>query len=324
MPKRIAAWFAAALAALMILPHAAARAQSYPSKPIKLVLPFGPGSATDTVSRIIAQDLSIRIGQQFVPIHKPGADGSLAAIEVKRSAADGYTLLFGTNSPFSVVPNLRKEAPYDTLADFTPITYLGDTPFVIVANPSVPAKSLAELIAYAKANPRKLNYASGNTFAIVATAMFAANAGIEMQHIPYKSEPEAIPDLLSGQVQLMFGTPTTTIPHVRAGKLTVLAQIFDTRSPLLPDVPTTIELGQPKLPIRPWFALAGPAGMPAETVDYLNKEFAVTLAKPEIQEQLAKFGFTPRPGTPQALGAFFKDQLAVWKSALAAAGIEPQ
>ena len=187
------------LASLLLLPLSAAQAQQYPTKPIRWILPFGPGSATDTLSRIIAQDVSQAIGQTIVAIHKPGADGSIAAVEVKRSAPDGYTFLFGTNSPFSVVQNMRKEPPYDTMADFTPVTYLGDTPFVIVAHPSVPAKNLAEFIAHAKANPRKLNYATGNTFAIVATAMFAKRTGIEMQAIPYKAEPEAIPDLLSGR-----------------------------------------------------------------------------------------------------------------------------
>ena len=241
-----------------------------------------------------------------------------------RSAPDGYTFLFGTNSPFSVVPNMRKEPPYDTMADFTPVTYLGDTPFVIVAHPSVPAKNLAELIVYAKANPKKLNYATGNTFAIVATAMFAKRAGIEMQAIPYKAEPEAIPDLLGGQVQLMFGTPTTTVPHIKAGKMSALAVIFDERTPLLPDVPTMIEQGHPKLPIGPWFALAGPATMPADIVAFMNKAIATSVTKPEIRQQLAQFGFTPRPGTPEALAAFFKDQLAVWKSALKDAGVEPQ
>lgn len=317
--------FAAVITALFVmLPHASARAQAYPTKPIRWVLPFGPGSATDTLSRIIGQDVSQAIGQPIVAIHKPGADGSIAAVEVKRSAPDGYTFLFGTNSPFSVVPNMRKEPPYNVLADFAPVTYLGDTPFVIAANPSLPVKSLADLIAYAKANPKKLNYATGNTFAIVATAMFAGNAGIEMQPIPYKSEPEAIPDLLSGQVQLMFATPTTTVPHIKAGKLKGLAVIFDERTPLLPDVPTTLEQGQPKLPIAPWFALAAPAGTPPDVVAFMNKAVATSLAKPEIKQQLAQFGFTPRPGTPEALGAFFKDQLDVWKSALKTAGIEPQ
>ena len=191
---------------------------------------------------------------------------------MKRSPPDGYTFLFGTNSPLAVVPNIRKEPPYDVLADFTPVTFLGDNTFFIVVHPSVPAKSLAELIAHAKANPKVLNYAAGNTYALVATAMFAANAGIEMQSIPYKSEPDAIADLLSGRVHVMFGTSTTTAPHVKAGKLRALATTFHERSPLMPDVPSIVEAGQPKFPIGPWFALVGPAGLPPEIVARMHKE----------------------------------------------------
>ena len=315
---------AAALAAVLLLPQAAAFADTYPSKPIRFVLPFGPGSASDTLARIAGQELSQSIGQPIVIVNKPGADGALAAIEVKRSAPDGYTILFGTNSPLGVVPHIRKEPPYDVLADFTPITYMGDNSFFIVVNPSVPANSLAELIAYAKANPKKLNYATGNTYAIVATAMFAANAGIEMEHIPYKSEPEAILDVLSGQVHLMSATPTTVAQHVKGGKLKALAATFHERSAVLPNVPSIVEAGQPKFPISPWFALVGPAGLPAEIVARLNKEMVATLANPTVRDQMMKQGFTPKSSTPEELTAFLKDQISVWKAALKLAGIEPQ
>jgi tripartite-type tricarboxylate transporter receptor subunit TctC len=315
---------AAALAAVLFLPQAAAFADTYPSKPIRFVLPFGPGSASDTLARIAGQELSQSIGQPIVIVNKPGADGALAAIEVKRSAPDGYTFLFGTNSPLGVVPQIRKEPPYDVLADFTPITYMGDNSFFIVVNPSVPANSLAELIAYAKANPKKLNYATGNTYAIVATAMFAANAGIEMEHIPYKSEPEAIVDVLSGQIHVMSATPTTIAQHVKAGKLRALAATFHERSAVLPDVPSIVEAGQPKFPISPWFALVGPAGVPAEIVARMNKEMVATLANPTVRDQMMKQGFTPKSSTPEELTAFLKDQSLVWKAALKLAGIEPQ
>jgi tripartite-type tricarboxylate transporter receptor subunit TctC len=210
------------------------------------------------------------------------------------------------------------------LADFTPVTYLGDNAFFIVVHPSVPAHSLAELIAYAKANPKKLNYASGNTYAIVATAMFAANAGIEMVHVPYKSEPEAIPDLLSGQVHLINATSTTVAQHVKGGKLRAIAATFHERSAVLPDVPSIVEAGQPKFPISPWFALVGPAGLPPEIVARMNKEMAAVLANPAVRQQMMQQGFTPRSSTPEELSAFLKDQIPVWKKALALAGIEPQ
>ena len=312
----------AALAALL-LPAAAAVAQPYPSKPIKFVIPFGPGSASDSLARIAGQELTAMTGQPVVVVHKPGADGAIAAIEVKRAAPDGYTLLFGTNSPLAVVPNMRKEPPYDVLADFTPVTFIGDNTFFIVVHPSVPAKTISELIAYAKANPGKLNYAAGNTYALVATGMFAERNGIQMQAIPYKSEPDAITDLLSGQVQLMNSTATTTASHVKAGTLRVLATTFHVRSPLMPDVPSFPEAGQEKFPIGPWFALMGPAGLPDDIVAYLNKAMTAVLAKDSVREPMLQQGFVPRSSTPEELRAYLMDQLAIWKVAIKNAGIEP-
>jgi putative tricarboxylic transport membrane protein len=315
---------ATALAAFVLLPLAVAHAQPWPSRPIRFVIPFGPGSASDTLARIAGQELGQALGQPIVVVHKPGADGALSAIEVKRSAPDGYTFLFGTNSPLAMAPNMRKEAPYDVLADFTPITYIGDNTFFIVVHPSVPATSLTELIAHARANPKTLNYAAGNTYALVATSMLAANTSIDMQAIPYKSEPEAITDLLSGRVHLMFGTSTTIAPHVKAGTLRALATTFHERSPVMPDVPSILEAGQPKFPISPWFALVGPAGLPPEIVARMQKEMVAVLANPGVKEQMGKQGFIPSSSTPEVLTAYMKEQLAVWKTALNAAGLEPQ
>ncbi|MDX2157115.1 MAG: tripartite tricarboxylate transporter substrate binding protein [Hyphomicrobiaceae bacterium] len=315
--------FAAVVAAALLLPQAMAEAQPYPSKPIKFVIPFGPGSASDTLARIAGQELTAMTGQPVIVVHKPGADGAISATEVKRSAPDGYTYLFGTNSPLAVVPNMRKEPPYDVLADFTPVTFLGDNTFFIVVHPSVPAKSIAELIAHAKANPGKLNYAAGNTYALVATAMFAERNRLKMQSIPYKSEPDAITDLLSGVVHLMNATSTTTATHVKAGTLRVLATTFHERSPLMPDVPSFPEAGQEKFPIGPWFALLGPAGLPPEIVTYMNKAMVQVLAKAEVRDLMLKQGFIPRSSSPQELTAYMKEQLGVWKTALKNAGIEP-
>ncbi|MGE0700045.1 MAG: Bug family tripartite tricarboxylate transporter substrate binding protein [Hyphomicrobiaceae bacterium] len=300
-----------------------ALAQSYPSKPLKFVIPFGPGSASDTLARIAGQEIQTMTGQPVIVIHKPGADGALSATEVKRSAPDGYTYLFGTNSPLAVVPNMRKEPPYDVMTDFTPVSYLGDNTFFIVVHPSVPAKSIAELVAHAKANPGKLNYAAGNTYALVATAMFAERNGIKMQSIPYKSEPDAITDLLSGVVHLMNATATTTATHVKAGTLKVLATTYHERSPLMPDVPSFPEAGQEKFPIGPWFALLGPAGLPGDIVTQMNKIMVAVLANPSVKEQMLKQGFIARSSTPEALSAYMKEQLGVWKVALKNAGIEP-
>jgi tripartite-type tricarboxylate transporter receptor subunit TctC len=315
---------AALIAPVLFLPLAAIHAQPYPGKPIRFVLPFGPGSATDALARIAGQDLSQLVGQPVVVVHRAGADGALSAMDVKRSAADGYTFLFGTNSPLAVVPNIRREPPYDVMADFTPITYIGDNTFFIVVHPSLPAKSIAQLVALAKANPKALDYPAGNTYALVATALFALNNGIAMHAVPYKSEPDAMPDLLSGRVHLMFGTSTNTLANVRAGKLRALATTLQERSPLLPDVPSFPEAGQVKLPIGPWFAMVGPAGLPREIVARMNKEMVVVLGRPSVKEAMLKHGFMAKSSTPEALAVYLKEQLAIWKTALKTAGVEPQ
>ena len=314
----------AALAAVLLLPQAGAQAQAYPSKPIRFVLPFGAGSATDALARIVGQELELLLGQPVIVVQKPGADGAIAASEVKRSAPDGYTFLFGTNSPLAVVPNMQKDPPYNVLTDFTPVTFMGDNTFFIVVPPSLPAKSMAELVALAKASPKPLNFAAGNTYALVTMAILAANNRMELEAVRYKSEPDAMTDLIAGRIQLMNGTATSVVSQVKAGKLRALATTLDERSPLMPDVPTLVEAGQPKFPIGPWFALVGPAGLPPEIVGTMNKAMVAVLAKPAIREQMQKHGFGARSSTPQALASYMKEQIAVWKTALIAAGLEPQ
>jgi tripartite-type tricarboxylate transporter receptor subunit TctC len=314
---------AAALAAVLFWPLAV-QAQAWPSKPIRFVIPFGAGSATDALARIAGQELEQTLGQPIIIVPKPGADGALSAGEVKRAAPDGYTFLFGTNSPLAVVPNALKEPPYNVLTDFTPVTYLGDNTFFLIVHPSVPAKSVAELVAYAKASPTPVNYATGNTYAFVSMAMFARNNGIKLEAVRYKSEPDAMTDLLSGRVTVMNGTSTSTMPHVKAGKLRALSTSFPERSPLMPELPSLIEAGQPAFPIGPWFALVGPAGLPPEIVAAMNKAMVAALAKPSVVEAMQKHGFIPKSSTPEALATYMKDQIAVWKTALKDAGIEPQ
>jgi len=314
----------AALAALLLLPSLDALAQAYPAKPIRFVIPFGAGSATDALARIAGQELEQMLGQPIIVVAKPGADGALAAGEVKRAAPDGYTFMFGTNSPLAVVPNMQKEPPYNVLTDFTPVTFLGENTFFIVVHPSLPVTSLRELIAFAKASPKPMNYATGNTYAFVSMAMFAANNRIALEAVRYKSEPDAMTDLLSGRVPLMNSTATSVLAHVKAGKLRALSTAFDQRSPLMPDVPSIVEAGQARFPISPWFALVGPAGLPPEAVDTMNKAMAAVLAKPAVREQMQRHGFLPKSSTPAELATYLKDQLAIWKVALKDAGIEPQ
>ena len=315
---------AAMLAAVTLWLPGAAGAQAYPSKPIRFVLPFGAGSATDALARIAGQELEQTLGQPIIIVPKPGADGALSAGEVKRAAPDGYTFLFGTNSPLAVAPNMLKEPPYDVMADFTPVTYLGDNTFFFVVHPSLPVKTVAELIAFAKASPTPLNYATGNTYAFVSMAMFAKANDIKLEAVRYKSEPDAMTDLLSGRVQLMNGTSTSTIPHVKAGRLRALSTSFPERSPLMPELPSFVEAGQKPFPISPWFALVGPAGLPPEIVATMNKAMSAALAKPSVVEQMQRHGFIPKSSTPEVLANYMKDQLGVWKTVLKDAGIEPQ
>lgn len=320
MQKRMTA----VVAAMLLLAVGGVHAQPYPNKPIRFVISFGPGSASDVLARIAGQELTQSIGQPVVVLPKPGADGAISALEVKRATADGYTFLFGTNSALAVVPNIRKAPPYDVLTDFTPVTFLGDNTFFIVVHPSVPAKNINELIAHAKANPKALNFAAGNTYALVSTSLFAANNGIQMLAVPYKSEPDAIFDLLSGRVSVINGTATGILTYVKEGKLRALATTLHERSPLMPDVPSFPEAGQAKFPIGPWFGLVGPAGLQQPLVARMNKEMVAVLAKPAVKEAMLKHGFMARSSTPQALAAYMKEQLGVWNSALKAAGVEPQ
>ena len=312
------------IAAATFLPQAALHAQSWPARPIRFVISFGPGSASDALARIAGQELTQSLGQVVVVVPKPGADGALSGVEIKRATPDGHTFLFGSNSALAVVYSMRKDPAYDPRTDFTPVTYLGDNTFFVVVHPSVPAKSLAELVAHTKGNPKGLHYASGNTYALVATSLFAVNNGIALHSVPYKSEPDAIPDLLSGRIQLLFGTSTNVLPHLKEGKLRVLATTLPERSPLLPDVPSFAEAGQGRFPIGPWFGLVGPAGLPKDLVARMNKEMVAVLAKPQVKELMLKHGFMAKSSTPESLGAYIKEQVEVWRKALKIAGVEPQ
>jgi tripartite-type tricarboxylate transporter receptor subunit TctC len=296
----------------------------FPNKPIRIVCPFPAGSATDTISRILGQSVSAAIGQPVVVDNKAGADGAIAGAEVAKAAPDGYTLLMATNSPMSAVPALRKVPPYDPLTDFTPITDIGRYTFFIVTHPSLPAKTVQELIDFARANPGKVNYATGNTTGIVSTAFFASQAKISMVHVPYRGEPQAIVDLLAGRVQLIFASSGTTIPHIRDGKLRALATTLPKRSALLPEVPTIAEAGMPQFQLTSWAALYGPAKLPRDIVDRLNREFGAAMARPEVLAQMEKQAFALTPSTPEQLAAHTREQLESYRTVLRAAGVQPE
>jgi len=296
----------------------------YPSKPIRIVVPFAAGSATDVISRILGNSVSPAIGQPIIVDNKAGADGAIAGAEVAKAPPDGYTLLMATNSPMSVVPAMKKVPPYDPVADFTPITDVGRYTFFIVAYPGLPAKTLPELIQYAKANPGKVNYATGNTTGIVSTALLASLARIDMVHVPYKSEPLVVPDLVSGRVHMMFSSSTTAMPLIRDGKLRALVTTLPRRSHLLPDVPTIAEAGFPTFSIISWAGLFGPARMPADVVARLNKEFVAAMGRPDVQEAMQKQAFVLTPSTPEKLAAYVKEQLESYRNILKAVGIQPE
>jgi tripartite-type tricarboxylate transporter receptor subunit TctC len=295
----------------------------YPAKPIRVVVPFPAGSSTDIITRVLAGSVSQAIGQTLVVDNKAGADGAIAAAEVAKAPADGYTLLMATNSPMSAVPAMKKSPPYDPVADFTPITDIGRYTFFIVVHPSVPAKTLRELIDHARANPGKLNYATGNTTGIVSTAYFASLAKIQLVHVPYKGEPQALTDLVAGRVQLMFCSSGTSVPQIRDGKLRPLVTTLGKRSHLLPEVPTIAEAGMPQFSITSWAGLFGPARMPREVVERLNKEFVAAMGRSDVQAAMEKAAFALNPSTPGELAAFVKEQMESYRRILRAAGVEP-
>jgi tripartite-type tricarboxylate transporter receptor subunit TctC len=306
----------------LLVVSGAAQAQ-FPAKPIRVVVPFPAGSATDTITRVLAQSVSQSIGQTVVVENKAGADGAIAAAEVAKAAPDGHTLLMATNSPMSAVPAMKKNPPYDPVADFTPITDVGRYTFFIVVHPSVPAKTLKELIDHARANPGKVNYATGNTTGIVSTAFFASLAKIDLVHVPYKGEPQALTDLVAGRVQLMFCSSGTSMPQIREGRLRPIVTTLAKRTHLLPELPTIAEAGMPEFSITSWAGLFGPAKMPAAVVERLNKEFVAAMARSDVQAAMEKQAFALSPSSPRELAAFVKEQMESYRRILRAAGVEP-
>jgi tripartite-type tricarboxylate transporter receptor subunit TctC len=301
-----------------------ANAQSYPSKPITIVVPFAAGSGTDSIARIIGQYLQNALNQSVVIENKVGASGVLAATYVARAAPDGYTLLMATNSTHSANPHLFKSLAYDPVKDFAPVARAGSYVFMLVVNPDVPAKTLPELVAHAKANPGKLTYASGNTTGIVAGETLKSKAGIDVLHIPYKSTPPALNDVLGGRVSMMFIDLAPGLEHVRAGTLRPLAVTTRERSALLPDLPSLAEAGIPGYDVTSYAALFAPAGTPKEIVDKLNAEIQKIIANPDAKARIAITGFDAFSGPPETLATFVQSELVNWGKLIKDAGIEPQ
>jgi tripartite-type tricarboxylate transporter receptor subunit TctC len=300
-------------------------AQAYPSKPIRLVIPFAAGSATDTVGRVFGQKLGEILGQPFVVENKPGANGTIAASDVARSAPDGHTLLVGTNTTNAVIRMMMKTVPYDPERDFTPISFLGVLPQVVTVSNNVPAKTLAEFIAYARSNPGKVNYAWSNSAQRVSSEMLASMAGIQLYNVPYKVSPQAMTDLITGEVQLYITDMIVALPQIQGGKARALAVTTSKRAGVLPDVPTVAEAGPlPGYEVIGIFALYGPAGMPADVVSKLNDAVRKAALDTELRSRLGALGLEVQPSTPDELAARMRQEMQNWTKVAKQAGIEPQ
>jgi tripartite-type tricarboxylate transporter receptor subunit TctC len=320
--SRAVAAFAIAFAG--VTSSALAQTPAYPTRTITLVLPFAAGSGTDTTTRIISKELGIALGVGMVIDNKAGANGSIAASYVARAAPDGYTLFVTTNTTHSANPYLLKTLSYDPMKDFTPIARTGDLPFMLVINPEIPANSVQDLIALAKKEPGKYSYASGSSSAIVSGATFARLAGLDLLHVPYKSSPSALTDVIAGRVSMMFVDVLTGLPHVNGKALKALAVTTRNRSTLLPDLPSMDEAGVEGFDITSWQGYLGPANMPKEIVIRLNTEIRKIIDRPEIKKELGERGMEAFSGPQEEFDKFLKDQLVVWEKLIADAGIEKQ
>ncbi len=286
-------------------------------------MPFSAGSGTDTTTRIISKELGTALGVGIIIENKAGANGSIAANYVARSAPDGYTLFVTTNTTHSANPYLLKTMSYDPIKDFTPIARTGDLPFMLVINPEIPANTVAELIALAKKEPGKYSYASGSSSAIVSGATFARLAGIDLLHVPYKSSPPALTDVIAGRVSMMFVDVLTGLPHVNGKALKALAVTTKQPSALLPQLPT-MDSTVKGFDITSWQGYLGPANMPRDMVVKLNAEIRKVVERPDIKNQLAERGMEAFSSTPEEFDAFLKQQLVLWEKLIGDAGIEKQ
>ena len=313
-------WLAAALSIFSSL----AGAQGWPLKPIRIVLQFPPGGSTDLVARILGQAISQSLGQPVLVENKPGADGAIAGDFVARAEPDGYTFFLASNTAMMQVPLMKKNPPYDAVKSFAPVSLVGRYVYVLVAAPSLPVKNVAELLAYARANPGKLNYGSYSGVTQLMHANLRLVSKVDIALIPYKGEAPTVVDIIGGQVQLTFATPTSTLVHIKEGKLRALATLLPARFALLPDVPTAAEAGLPPFTAGTWAALFGPAKLPPDITGRMNKELNAAMRRPDVREKIGQQGFDLGGSTPEELAAFVQDQLKAWDRAFREAGMNPE
>jgi len=315
-----------ALAATAAIITSAQAQDAWPSKPIRLIAPFPPASTSDVIGRVFGQKMMQRLGQPVVIDNRVGASGNLGADAIAKAAPDGYTIGIVTSSTHAVAVSLSSKLPYDPLKDFTPITMLANSPYVLVLYPGVPAKDVKELVALAKAKPGTLNYGSAGpaSLAHLAGALFANLTDTQITHVPYKSSAQSVIDMISGRLEMQFATIAPTLANIRANQVRALAVTGRKRSDALPDVPTMDEAGVKGYEATLWFALVGPAGLPSAIAARLNREALDILNSPEMKETLAQQGLVPDPSTPEALTAQIRGDIGKWRDLIAKAGIKPE
>ena len=313
------------LAAALLVPPMAV-AQQYPSKPVRLLIGFAAGSATDSVARVLAEPLSTVLGQQVIVDNRPGAASTLATSQAAKAPPDGYTLTLGTNSAFATGPaGVVRNIDYDPVRDFTPIGRVATVSFMLVGNSKLPTKSLGELIEHAKRNADKMNCASGNTNGMVFCELFKQRLGVNLMGVPYKSTPPALTDLIGGQVQIMFVDVPTGVPRVKAGQLQAYAVTSQKRSSIIPDVPTMAEAGLANFPDNSgWWGLYGPAGLPQPIASKLTAALDEVLKRDDVKQKLQALGVEISPAPPQELDRFLKSQLQDWRKFLKDFNIQPE
>jgi tripartite-type tricarboxylate transporter receptor subunit TctC len=306
---------------LLLLSAATLAFAQYPNKPVRFIVGFPPGGSADPTTRIMAAALQEQLGQPFVVENRPGADSAIAAEQVSKMAADGYTLMFASNSAMTAAVALRKSPTYDPLKDFTPISMVGRATVFFYVHPDVPAKTLKEFIAHARANPGKLVYGTGNPLSILYGQQLMSATGMQMLHVPYKGEGPLNPDILAGRVHSSFLSTGSAVSNAKDGRLRPLAVLLERRSPLLPEVPTITEAGVPEVTVRQWAGIFGPPNLPKDIVARLNKEVNAALQRPDVIAKLQSYGYSPEGSTPERLVEVNRADLELWRKLVKEAGI---
>ncbi len=303
-----------------------AAAQTFPTKPIRFVVPFAPGGSTDTLARVLGVKLSDSLGQQVVIDNRTGANGNIGMEIVAKAPPDGHTIVLGYIANVAIGPSLYDKLPFDPVKDYEHVTLLATSPNVLVAHPSLKATNMKELIALAKTQPGKLNYASASVASVghLTGELINQLAGVKMTHVAYKGSGQAVTDLLGGHIQLMYSGFSSTLPHIKSGKLRALAQTGEKRSPALPDVPTIAESGFPKFEATAWYGVHAPAKTPKALVTKLNAEFVKALKLPDVRERLSSLGFEIAASTPEQYASYIRSEIKKWEKVVKASGAKPE